>query len=193
MTGIVTKSRAIAGTRYFEQGVLSANYGGLGAGKASSMHKSAVILSAILASASYVEPLLGSPSPPRATLAEAQTLLEKAAAHYRSVGREQALADFSTGKPPFRDRDLYVVCVSPDHLLSANGALPKWVGMTADIVTDVAGTPLGAAMVKSVEKMDEGTVSYKMINPVTQRMEQKRLYTVRLEKDVCGVGAYSAR
>ena len=43
------------------------------------------------------------------TPAEAKAMLEKAVAHYKSVGRKQALADFNAKKPPFWDRDLYVV------------------------------------------------------------------------------------
>lgn len=47
----------------------------------------------------------------RGTPVEARAMLMKAIAHYKAVGRKQALADFTAQKPPFRDRDLYIVCV----------------------------------------------------------------------------------
>ena len=60
----------------------------------------------------------------RGTPAEAQAMLQKAVAHYKAVGRKQALADFTTKKAPFGDRDLYVVCIGPDHTVTANGGFP---------------------------------------------------------------------
>ncbi len=46
----------------------------------------------------------------RGTPAEAKAMLQKAVAHYKSVGRQRALADFTGKKAPFADRDLYVAC-----------------------------------------------------------------------------------
>jgi hypothetical protein len=63
---------------------------------------------------------------------EAKAMLQKAIAHYKCVGRKQALADFNAKKPPFGDRDLYVVCIGPDHTIVANGGFPRYVGMSAD-------------------------------------------------------------
>ena len=36
-------------------------------------------------------------------------MLQKVVAHYKAVGRKQALADFNGKEPPFGDRDLYVL------------------------------------------------------------------------------------
>ena len=57
----------------------------------------------------------------RGTPAEAKAMLQKAVAHYKEVGRKQALADFNAKKPPFGDRDLYVFCIGPDLTIVANG------------------------------------------------------------------------
>jgi cytochrome c len=119
-------------------------------------------------------------------------MLQKAATHYKEVGRVQALADFSASKAPFRDRDLYVVCIGPDRTISANGAFPACVGVTGDILKDASGKPLARAILQSVEPKGEGSVSYAMINPTTGRLEPKTLFTVKMGHDVCGVGAYTA-
>ncbi len=77
----------------------------------------------------------------RASAADAKALLEKAAAHYKAVGRKQALADFTAKKPPFVDRDLYVVCLGPKGIITANGFLANAVGMSADMLRDASGRP----------------------------------------------------
>jgi len=61
----------------------------------------------------------------RGTPAEAKAMLQKAVAHYKAVGRKQALADFTAKKAPFGDRDLYVVCIGPEHTITANGRFPQ--------------------------------------------------------------------
>jgi hypothetical protein len=127
------------------------------------------------------------------TPAEAKVMLQKVVAHYNSVGRKQALADFTAAKAPFRDRDLYVVCIGPDHLISANGAFPQYVGLTSDILKDASGKLLGRAIIDAVATKSEGSVSYMMINPMTGKIEPKVLFVKKLSEDVCGVGAYNPR
>ena len=79
----------------------------------------------------------------RETPAEAQAMLQKAVAHYKAVGRKQALADFPTKKALFGDRDLYVVCIGPDHTITANGGFPQYVGVSADAVKNADGKSVG--------------------------------------------------
>lgn len=54
----------------------------------------------------------------RGTPTEARAMLDNAIAHYKAVGRTQALADFNKKAAPFSDRDLYVVCLAPDHTIA---------------------------------------------------------------------------
>src|SRR5947208_9991407 len=82
----------------------------------------------------------------RGTPAEAKAMLAKAVAHYKGVGRTQALADFNAKKPPFGDRDLYVVCLAPNHTIAANGAFSSYVGQSVDLMKDADGKPLGKAL-----------------------------------------------
>src|SRR5712692_10372372 len=78
----------------------------------------------------------------RGTPDEAKAMLAKAVAHYKAVGRKQALADFTGKKPPFFDRDLYVVCLAADHTVAANGAFPAYVGAAVDVLKDAEGKPI---------------------------------------------------
>jgi hypothetical protein len=124
-----------------------------------------------------------------ATPAEAEAMLKLAVQHYQTVGREQALADFNVKKPPFVDRDLYVVCIGSDHKVSANGGFPLLVGVSADSVQDANGQPLGQVIWDQANKEPEGSLAYNWVNPLTRQQESKVLYYQKLDADVCGVAA----
>jgi hypothetical protein len=125
------------------------------------------------------------------TPAEAKAMLERAVAHYKDVGRKQALADFNARKPPFGDRDLYVVCLGPDHTIVANGGFPQYVGASADLLEDADGKSVGKAGWDVATAKGEGSVKYQWVNPVTHKMEAKITFFQKAGEDVCGVGAYN--
>jgi len=127
----------------------------------------------------------------RGTATEAQALLKKAVEHYQSVGRKQALEDFTGKKAPWVDRDLYVVCLAKDHTTLANGSFPSYVGASVDPVKDENGKPLGQAAWDSVAATGTGSVKYRWINPVSGKSEPKIMFNQKVAEDVlCGVGVY---
>ena len=126
----------------------------------------------------------------RGTPAEAKAMLQQAVDHYNSVGRKQALADFNGKKPPFADRDLYVVCIGSDFRIIANGGFPQYVGQSADLLKDAAGKPVGKAICETANK-GEGSVQFRWINPVSGKTEPKIFFSQKVGDDVCGVGAYN--
>ena len=127
----------------------------------------------------------------RGTPAEAKAMLQRAVAHYKEVGRTQALADFNSGKPPFRERDLYVVCIGPDRKIVANGGFPQYVGVSADMLKDANGKSVGKAGWDVATSKGEGSVKYDWINPLTHKTEPKITFFQKAGSDVCGVGAYN--
>jgi cytochrome c len=127
----------------------------------------------------------------RGTPAEAKAMLEKAVAHYQEVGRVQALADFNGRKAPFFDRDLYVFCIGPNHIITANGGYPQYVGGAPDVLRDAEGKPVAKAILDAVSDKDEGSVQYRWFNPVSHKIEPKISFVHKLTEDVCGVGAYN--
>ena len=129
----------------------------------------------------------------RGTPDEAKAMLKEAVAHFGSVDRQQALSDFSTGKAPFHDRDLYVVCVDAGHKVVANGGFPQYVGISADDLLDAKGNQLGKALWDAAGQNADGSISYPMINPESRGMETKTTFYSKVADDLlCGVGAYSA-
>jgi hypothetical protein len=119
-------------------------------------------------------------------------MLKRAVDHYKAAGRKQALATFSAGKSPFLDRDLYVVCVTSDGAIAANGAFPAYVGSSADVLVDAHGKPLGKALWSAASAQREGRIEYAMLHPATGKVEVKTTFYSRVADDLlCGVGAYS--
>ena len=128
----------------------------------------------------------------RGTPAEAKALLAKAVAHYKAVGRKQALDDFTRKKAPFVDRDLYVACIGADHTITANGGFTSLVGTSVDVLKDAEGKPLGKALWDAAAK-GEGSVQYRWLNPVSAQIEPKISFAQKVGDDVCVVGAYNPR
>ena len=141
------------------------------------------------------EPVAAKPSPAsgakseRGTPDEAKAMLEKAIEHYNSVGRKQALADFTAKTAPFSDRDLYVFCLAADGRTTANGGFPQYVGTSADAWKDADGKPLGHRILEA--GTGQGSVDYRWINPVNLNLEHKTAFAKKVGEDVCGVGAYN--
>ena len=126
-----------------------------------------------------------------ASPAEAEAMLQAAVQDYNSSGREQALKDFNEKKPPFNNRDLYVVCLGSDHKMTANGAYPMLVGLSADSIKDTDGKPLGEAVWAVVSLQPQGSMPFHWDNPLTGQPESKILFYQKLDQDVCGVAADS--
>lgn len=124
------------------------------------------------------------------TQAEAQTMLQKALEHYNTVGREQALADFSGRASPFFDRDLYVVCVDVNNTVTANGGFPELVGGPVGIM-DENGNPLGTTILETASTTAVNSVNYQWTNPATGQTQPKTLFFQKVGTDVCGVGVYN--
>ena len=129
----------------------------------------------------------------RGTPSEAKAMLAKAIAHYKAVGRKQALADFTGKKAPFVDRDLYVFCISPDRVIVANGGYPSFVGSSVDILKDADGKPLGKALLDAGSREGGGSVEYAHVNPVSHLPQSKLAFVQKAGEDVCGVGAYNPK
>jgi cytochrome c len=126
--------------------------------------------------------------PPAATLSargtpdEAKAMLQKAVEHYKAVGRQQALADFTGRVAPFFDRDLYVACIDSTLTQSANGGFPNLVGSKVEPVSRAGWNAASANKISSID--------YQWLNPATKKAEPKTFYYEKVGSDVCGVGAY---
>ena len=110
-------------------------------------------------------------------------MLQLAIQHFKTAGRTQALADFTAGKAPFKDGDLYVACIDSQLTQSANGGFPDLVGSRVQ--------PLSRAAWDAASTSTVSSITYSYINPATGKVEPKTFFYEKVGTDVCGVGAYN--
>src|SRR5512140_1421763 len=121
--------------------------------------------------------------------ADAQAMLNAAVQEYQTAGREQALKEFNERKPPFANKDLYVICLGTDHKVSALGEFPLLVGTSADAIQDPSGKPIGELVWQAADVQPEGQVPFQWQNPLSGKQESKLLFYQKLSQDICGVAA----
>jgi cytochrome c len=123
------------------------------------------------------------------TIDEAKALVRKAIAYYDKNGAEKSFAEFSKAPGPFVDRDLYVV-VYDLHGKSLAHINPKMVGKDLYDMRDGDGRYLIRERVEAAKKDASGWQDIKFYNPVTKKIEPKRVYWERHGELLFSSGAY---
>ena len=125
------------------------------------------------------------------TAAEAEAMVQKAAAYVKANGADKAYEEFTNGSS-FKDRDLYVFVYDMSGKNLAHGANAKLVGKDLSSLKDPDGKmilPLLFAVAKS-PKGKGWTEEFKFRNPVTQKLEPKVVYIERAGDTLIGTGIY---
>lgn len=125
-----------------------------------------------------------------ATIAEAEAMLDRAAAYVAAHGTEDAAQVFMQEHGPFRDRDLYVSMFRADDGVRLANANPRLVGHSIATSIDADGYPYGKRVMDIVRSSGEGRVDYKILNPLTGTPMRKTSLIRRIGDVVLLVGAY---
>jgi cytochrome c len=128
-------------------------------------------------------------APERGTVEEAQALVKKAIAYYDREGREKAFADFSRSPGPFVDRDLYVVVYDMGGRSLAH-INPKMVGKNLIDMRDGDGRFLVRERAEAARAATSGWQDIRFFNPVTKKVQPKRVYWERHGDLLFSSGAY---
>jgi cytochrome c len=123
----------------------------------------------------------------QATPDQAKAMSIKAAEYLKSVGPEKALPEFSAKDGPWHDRDLYVFVDDIKGVMVANGTNPGLIGKSVVELWDVDGKAFHHEILAIT---DAGWVDFKWRNPVTNAVEPKTTYEIRVGDYIVGVGAY---
>jgi cytochrome c len=119
---------------------------------------------------------------------QAKALAEKAAVLVASEG-EKAFAIFDDPKGEFVQGDLYVVVEDHQAVVRAH-INPTLVGMNMWDATDPDGVKFGQDAVKIGDATGTGWLSYKMKNPVSKKIESKKVWVHKVGDYVILCGAY---
>ena len=127
----------------------------------------------------------------RASEADAEAMVKKAIAHYKKNGKEKAIADFNKNPGPFVDRDLYVTVYTPnaDALAHIN---PKMVGKNMMELRDGNGKYHIKERMEAAAKANSGWQDFTFFNPVSKKIEPKRMYWEKHDGLIFACGAYKA-
>jgi len=112
------------------------------------------------------------------------SMMEKAVAHYKAVGQDQAFKDFN--KPgEFKNGEYYVIGQSlTDGKIIFDGVNAKLIGKDLTKVKDTDGKVFVQEMLDLAKSDGKGWVSYKWPNPATKKIAQKYAYVTRINDDV---------
>lgn len=129
---------------------------------------------------------------PRASVEEAQDLLDKAVAFLKKSGGKTAFTTFNNPQGPFKHNDQYVFVIGiDDGKYRASGDSPQLSGMDVRGLRDAAGKAAFKQMIAVAKQKGSGTVDYVWRNPATNAVETKHSLIQRVDNLVVGVGYYT--
>jgi Single Cache domain 2 len=124
------------------------------------------------------------------TAEEARAMLGRAIAALKA-DKTAALAAFTAGAPGFKDEDLYVFCVTPDGVVTANGGHPDHIGLDTHTEIDAQGKNIGGAILAAARPGEIHTATYMYPKPGSTEPALKRALIGQVEDQICGVGYYA--
>ena len=137
-------------------------------------------------------PAITSEAPAAAHTAEqVKAFAERAVAHIRAVGRDQAFADFSRPDGGFVDGELYIFCQDVSGVVVAHGGNPMLVGRNLAGVRGPDGRLANVEINQLGLSQGSGWLEFRWPNPATKRIELKAAYVLKVDdRTVCGSGYY---
>jgi len=123
---------------------------------------------------------------------EAIALVDKAVAHVKKVGTEQAYKDFMTDRASWSNKDLYVFVTGLDGMMLAHGTNERLVGKNLMELKDQNGKAFVKEYLAAAQAKGSAWTDYDWPNPTTKKVEQKSSYVRRIDgvPAVVGVGVY---
>lgn len=122
---------------------------------------------------------------------EAVTLVKKALAHMKSVGKDKACADFAASPGEYQLKDLYVFVQDTDGLMICHGKNAALNGKNLMGLKDSDGKTFVAQFVDTIKTKGSGWVDYKWVNAATKKIEPKSSYVEKGEGNTwIGAGIY---
>lgn len=115
------------------------------------------------------------------TLDEVKAMAEKAAAFVKANGKDKAIAEFNNPTGPWVKGDSYIVFQDFNGVLLANGGNPKIVGQNHLELKDPTGKYFVKEMVEIAKTKGGGWSTYSWTNPITKKVQPKKVWVQRVE------------
>lgn len=115
---------------------------------------------------------------------DVQALMDKAVAHYQSVGRAQSAKDFANPDGGYRHGEFYVVIQGTTGDVLAHPINAKLNGRNLLKIKDTDGHAFVQEMCDIARDKGEGWLSYKWVHPQTKKIAPKTAMVKRVEDGV---------
>ncbi|WP_298209063.1 cache domain-containing protein [Acidovorax sp.] len=156
----------------------------------SSQSTTAIFVRAVLSAALLAGTASMAAGPGHGTRDEAIAMTKKAVAHFKSEGKDKALADFSRKGGAFVDRDLYVFVLDLNGKNIAHATNEKMIGRDLLQLKDADGKSYVIEMVEKAKTGKPAWIDYKWPNPLTKEIEAKSSYCEPVDGGLICVGVY---
>jgi cytochrome c len=123
------------------------------------------------------------------SLKEAEAMVKKAIVYYEKHGKEKSMSEFSRSPGPFVDRDLYVTVYTLQGVPLAH-INPRLIGKDLMELRDPDGKYIVRDRMALAQKQGNGWQDIKFFNPVSKKIEPKRVYFEKHDDLVFACGAY---
>jgi signal transduction histidine kinase len=124
----------------------------------------------------------------RGTAEEAKALVARAIESYKAEGKA-VFTKITAPSTEFRDRDLYVFVIGPDHKVVAHGLDAKRVGRDVTKFVDPDGKAYGKEFITKASESGSW-VDYKFRDPLTDKVLRKSSWIVLHDGYIFGSGIY---
>jgi signal transduction histidine kinase len=125
-----------------------------------------------------------------ATKADAQGIVEKAAAYAAQNGEDKLVAEVNKNGGTFHQGDLYVFVFDKTGTVVAHPVNPSLVGKNQVSEPDADGKLFRKEIVEVANSKGTGWVDYKYKNPVSGQIEAKTSYVKKQGALIIAAGAY---
>lgn len=131
-----------------------------------------------------------SPAWAEGTKADAQAMVDKAAAYLKANGKDKLLAAVNTKGGQFHQGELYVFVYDGSATILAHPINPGLVGKNTLEVPDVAGKFYRKEIVELAKSKGSGWVDYMYKNPASGKTEPKTAYIQKSGELILVAGVY---
>jgi cytochrome c len=138
----------------------------------------------------FLAPSLAYAADDHPTQKDAVAMVERGAAFLKANGKDQLIAHVNAKDPQFAAGELYLIVLDPAGVQLAHPMNPKLVGKAMLDVPDPDGKMFRKDRIDVANTKGSGWVDYKYKNPVSNKIEQKTAYVLKVGDLILTAGVY---
>jgi|SRR5688500_8090092 len=112
---------------------------------------------------------------------DVKRMIDDALSYIKEVGTEKAFKDFNDQENKrWHYKDLYIFCSKMDGMTDCHGANSALIGKNLYLMQSVDGQYFVRDSADIVRKSGSGWLHYKRANPLTKKVEDKKVFVIKV-------------